>query len=195
MARAARSPVLFDLDAALPDGFVYRPDFLSPEEEQALLELFGGLSFGEVRMHGVTARRRVLQYGWRYSFDRRGLSPGPPTPPPLLPVRDRAATLVGRPAADLSEVLLTEYQPGATIGWHRDAPAFGLVVGVSLGSACRMRFRRGALPGSERREVTLDPRSVYVIDGPARTDWQHSIPATDGLRYSITFRTLRGVRS
>jgi alkylated DNA repair dioxygenase AlkB len=90
----------------------------------------------------------------------------------------------------LSEVLLTEYPPGAPIGWHRDAPGFGIIVGISLLSACRMRFRRGAAPGTERLSVPLEPRSAYVLSGPARSEWQHSIPEVDTLRYSITFRTL-----
>ena len=77
-------------------------------------------------------------------------------------------------------------------GWHRDAPAFGTVVGVSLAGSSRLRFQRGK--GDDRRvwELLLEPRSGYVLAGKARTAWQHSIPPTKELRYSITFRTLRG---
>jgi DNA oxidative demethylase len=106
----------------------------------------------------------------------------------LLPLRERAGALAGIPAEAFEEVLVTEYPTGSGIGWHRDAPMFGdAVVGVSLRAPCRMRFRREG----ETAAIELAPRSAYVLSGPARTLWQHSIPATKDLRYSITFRTLR----
>ena len=175
----------------LPEGFIYQPRFLAPSEQRQLLDEIEPLAFHDVRMHGVVARRRVIQYGWKYAFDGARLSEGPPLPPFLLPVRSRAAQLAEVPADALSEALLTEYQPGAPIGWHRDAPGFGIVVGISLLSACRFRFRRGPDRGSDRVTLTLDPGSAYVLAGPSRTEWQHSIPEVDTLRYSITFRTLR----
>jgi alkylated DNA repair dioxygenase AlkB len=116
---------------------------------------------------------------------------GEPLPEFLVPVRDRAAAFAGLPPSTLSEALLTEYAPGAPIGWHRDAPPFGDVVGISLLSPCRFRFRRGRAGAWETTEVQLVPRSIYVLTGPARTEWEHSIPAVSELRYSITFRTLR----
>jgi alkylated DNA repair dioxygenase AlkB len=174
----------------LPEGFLYRPDFLSAGEHDTLLDDIRALEFHEVRMHGVVARRRVIQYGWKYAFDGARLSEGPPLPGFLLPVRTRAAELASVAAGELSEALLTEYPPGAPIGWHRDAPGFGIVVGISLLSACRFRFRRGPERGSERVALTLEPGSAYVLSGPSRTEWQHSIPEVNALRYSITFRTL-----
>ena len=175
----------------LPEGFIYQPHFLAPAEQQLLLDEIRGLEFHEVRMHGVVARRRVIQYGWKYAFDGARLSEGPPLPGFLLPVRDRAAALAAVLPDALAEALITEYQPGAPIGWHRDAPGFGIVVGISLLSACRFRFRRGPERGSERVSLTLEPGSAYVLSGPSRTAWQHSIPQVVTLRYSITFRTLR----
>lgn len=186
----ARGVNLFG-NEALPEGFIYQPHFLTSAEHQALLAEIQSLEFHEVRMHGVVARRRVIQYGWKYAFDGARLTEGPPLPAFLLPVRVRAAGLASVPAEELSEALITEYPPGAPIGWHRDAPGFGIVVGISLLSACRFRFRRGPERGSERVTLTLEPRSAYVLSGPARTRWQHSIPEVDTLRYSITFRTLR----
>lgn len=176
---------------ALPEGFIYQSDFLTPREEERLLAIIRTLEFHEVRMHGVVARRRVIQYGWKYAFDGARLSEGPELPDFLLAMRERAATLVPVPPAALSEALLTEYQPGAPIGWHRDAPGFGTVVGISLLSACRFRFRRGSARDSERISLVLEPRSAYVLSGAARTEWQHSIPEVAALRYSITFRTLK----
>jgi len=142
-------------------------------------------------MHGVVARRRVLHYGWNYSFETFRATPGPPIPEFLLSLRDRLAGFAGTEAVDLAEALITEYEPGAAIGWHRDAPPFGIVVAVSLAGACRMRFRRGQVRNWETAEVELAPRSAYAITGEARSKWQHHIPPTKVLRYSITFRTLR----
>src|SRR5215217_3859191 len=141
-------------------------------------------------MRGVTARRRVVQFGWRYSFDARALSEGPAIPGYLRQLQGIAGALADVEPDDLSEVLVTEYPAGATIGWHRDAPPFGIVAGISLAASCRMRFQKGA--GAERQvtAVELPPRSIYLITGPARSEWQHTIPAVKQTRYSITFRTL-----
>ena len=125
------------------------------------------------------------------NFEVWRITPGPALPGFLEPLRERAAALAGVEPASLAEALLTEYSPGAGIGWHRDAPQFGVVVGISLLSACRMRFRRGTGPAREARAVMLASRSAYVLTGEARQQWQHSIPPTPALRYSVTFRTLR----
>lgn len=185
-------PPLFALDAEAPAGFIYRPGFITAREDADLLAAIEALPFGDVRMHGVVARRRVVQFGWRYSFDARQLTAGEPVPAFLEPLQARAAELIDREPAALSEVLVTEYPPGAAIGWHRDAPPFGTIVGVSLRAACTFRFRRGEGEHVERFAQTLEPRSAYVLAGEARSAWQHSIPPVRGLRYSITFRTLRG---
>ncbi len=186
---AVRRDSLFDM-GMLPKGFQHAEDFLDTAEEAALVERFRQLEFHEVRMRGVAARRRVVQYGWKYSFESFRMTEGPEMPDYLTAVRDRAARVAGMDAGELSEALVTEYSPGAAIGWHRDAPGFGVVVGVSLLSSCRFRFRRGATRAWETTEVLLRPRSIYVLTGPARSEWQHSIPAVSELRYSITFRTM-----
>jgi alkylated DNA repair dioxygenase AlkB len=183
------TPRLFE--PTLPEGFAHADDFLSALEEAALVERFGTAEFHEVRMRGVAARRRVIQFGWKYSFESSRMTEGPPLPEFLAPLRDRAAAFAAVEPAALSEALVTEYAAGATIGWHRDAPGFGVVVGISLLAPCRFRFRRGRTGAWETTEIDLLPRSIYVLRGPARTEWQHSIPAVRALRYSITFRTLR----
>lgn len=181
---------LFDADAAPSiEGFTYRTQFLSAPEERDLLAEIARLDFGDVTFRGVVARRRVVQIGLHYSFTSRAVSPAAPFPAFLEPVRERAATLAGVASIDLAEALITEYQPGAGIGWHRDAPPFDIIVGVSLLSACRFRLR----PRGRGRAVsmTVEPRSAYVLGGVVRSEWEHSIPPGDALRYSITFRTLR----
>jgi len=174
-----------------PDGFRYYSEFLSAAEERVLIEHIMTLEFSEVRMHGVTAKRRVAHFGWIYGYESWRLARGPQIPDFLLPLRERAAPLLDRKPKELSEILITEYPPGAGIGWHRDAPMFGpAVIGISVASACRFRFRRTHPSRSESRTLTLEPRSLYILDGAARAQWQHSIPPTKALRYSITFRTV-----
>ena len=177
------------MDGDLPAGFVYEPDFISAAEESELLDGIRGLDFAEVRMRGVAARRRTAHYGWVYGYESWRIEPGPVIPDFLLTLRARAGTLAGVDGERLVEVLVTEYPARAGIGWHRDAPMFGTVIGVSLLSACRFRFRRDAAAGDVRTAV-LAPRSAYVLDGAARTQWQHSIPPAPAARYSVTFRTL-----
>ncbi len=150
------------------------------------------LLFSEVRMHGVIAKRKVAHFGWDYGYDSWTISPTEPIPDWLAPLQRRAAGVLAVSSEAVQEVLVTRYEPGAGIGWHRDAPMFGpAVIGVSLAGSCRMRFQRTV--GGIRRtaESVLRPRSAYVLAGDARFAWQHSIPPAKELRYSITFRTLK----
>jgi DNA oxidative demethylase len=174
-----------------PSGLVLRPELLTVAEEADLLAVLGDLHFDPIVMHGQAARRTARHYGLGYDYESRTPQPGEPVPDWLLPVRERAADLAGEAPEELVEILVQRYPPGATIGWHRDAPAFDTVIGVSLAGSSRLRFQRGT--GERRRvwEITLEPRSGYVLSGEARRSWQHSIPPTKELRYSITFRTLR----
>ena len=172
-------------------GFILTPEFVAVEEEAALIDFIRTLPFGEFRMHGVIAKRRVAHFGLHYSFTSYKLTPAAELPRALEPVRARVATLAEIPPEDFAETLVTEYQPGAGIGWHRDAPPFGIVCGISLAGACRMRFQKGKGADRETFAVELPPRSVYLLTGSARKEWQHMIPPAKELRYSITFRTLR----
>src|SRR5688572_5415950 len=187
----AAQPDLFRASAALPEGFAYRPDFLAPAEERELVERFAGLPFKEFEFHGYLGKRRVLSFGWKYDFGARELRQADDMPAWLLPLRERAAAFAGVAPPDLQQVLLTEYSPGAGIGWHRDKAVFGEVVGISLLSPCVFRLRRKHGDGWERRSLLAEPRSAYLLQGPARTEWEHSIPAVENLRYSITFRNFR----
>jgi alkylated DNA repair dioxygenase AlkB len=178
--------------SALPSGLVYEPDLISAAEELSLLARFTELAFDEIRMHGVIAKRTAKHYGFDYDYgQRRAVADAEPIPDWLLPVREKAAALADVEPQTLVEALVQRYPEGAQIGWHRDAPMFGTVVGVSLLSAARIRFRRDR--GGERQtaELVLEPRSGYVLAGEARTKWQHHVPPAKSERYSITFRTLR----
>ena len=183
-------PSLFNL-SDLPEGLLYQPDFLTETEEAALIETFRALPFSNFDFHGYTARRRVLEFGLEYDFTTRAATPTENFPEFLLPVRERAAKFAAVEPAALVEGMVIEYPPCAPIGWHRDAPQFGTIIGVSLASESRMRFKPYKAEG-EPVSLTLERRSIYLMRGPARWRFQHSIPAVKELRYSITFRTLRG---
>lgn len=197
----ARQPTLFSSDDELPPGFQYRAAVISEDEERALVRDIEALDFSRVEMRGVVARRRTAHFGVTYGYERRTSEPGSPIPAFLLPLRARIAEWAGINADDLVEALITEYPAGAGIGWHRDAPMFGDVIGgLSLLSACRMKFRPYVSPSRVRdlegprrttHEIELTPRSGYLITGVARREFEHSIPHTGALRYSITFRTVR----
>lgn len=179
------------VDPALPEGLVYRPGILSAEEEAALIGQVGALPFAPFEFHGFEGNRRTVSFGMEYKFDGSGLRETEPFPDWLLPVRDRAATLAQVDPNVFVHALIIEYAPGAGIGWHRDRPVFGDVVGVSLGTEAPIRFR--LKEGAKWRRFTLpaEPRSAYLLRGPARTEWEHSIAPVGALRYSITLRTLR----
>ena len=174
-----------------PEGFIYRPEFLSVDEEARLVAWLATLPFAAFQFRGYEGRRRVVSFGWQYDFNRSHLLKADDIPAELLPVRARAAALAGHAPEELQQVLLNEYQPGAPIGWHRDRPIFAEVVGISLKAPCTFRFRRRIDSGFERASAVLEPRSAYLLAGPARSIWEHSIPPVEAHRYSITFRNFK----
>jgi len=181
---------LFGPGSGLPQGFIYQRGFLSEDEERALANRISALPLKPFEFHGFSGKRRVLSFGWRYQFDGSGLHEADSIPDFLMPLRARAAALAGAEPHDLRHILITEYAPGAGIGWHKDRSVFGETVGISLLAPCRFRFRRKAGEKWERAAVNCEPRSAYVLRGLSRTEWEHSIPEVEALRYSITFRNL-----
>jgi len=191
MKRPAQ-PGLFDHAAPpTPAGFRHHADFLSDAEERDLSRQLAALPLESFRFHGFTGKRRVVSFGWRYDFEGHGLRKVDDMPPFLVPLRERAAALAGLTPDSFQHALVTEYAPGAGIGWHRDKAVFEEVLGISLLAPCDFRFRRKSGDKWERATVALEPRSAYVLRGAARSEWEHSIPAVDRLRYSITFRNFR----
>ena len=198
---ARPQPNLFASDDH-PPGFRLRLEFVDAVEVRALVHVIEQLEVSSVEMRGGVAKRRTVHYGWTYAYGARTSEPGVEIPAFLLPLRERAAAWGGIEAHGFGEALITEYPAGAGIGWHRDAPMFGdIIAGVSLGAGCTMKFRPYVSPkdlaGPSRpprratHQVELPERSGYLITGVARRDFEHSIPETSGLRYSITFRTIR----
>jgi alkylated DNA repair dioxygenase AlkB len=193
----ARAPgPLFDAD--VPNGFQYRDDFISSDEEASLAEAIARVDFSAFEMRGVVARRRVAFYGRSYDT---GTVVTPQLPEFLMPLRAKIAAWANVDPPAFAMALINEYPPGAPIGWHRDAPQYDIVAGVSLLSPCRMKFRPYARPDARataegrRRtathEILLERRSAYLMTGESRKAYEHHIPAVTTLRYSITFRTLR----
>lgn len=209
------------------EGFQYRPHLISMPEEMALLAHLRELPFTEFDFHGYKGKRRIVSFGWQYEFSGPGtLRKADDIPEFLLRLRSLAASFAKLDPEELQHVLVTEYRPGAGIGWHRDKHVFGEVVGVSLLAPCVLRFRRklkdktsavharigdavardsDPLLGAsslvhqrakirstwERTSILAEPRSAYLLSGPARFEWEHSILRVNALRYSITFRNVR----
>jgi alkylated DNA repair dioxygenase AlkB len=184
-------PSLFPM-STLPEGFTYKAEFLSVDEETDLLTYLKNLDFAPFNFHGYQARRRVVQFGWSYDFEILHANTGSPLPNFLLPLRNRAAEFTSISSASIIQATVAEYSPGAPIGWHRDVPQYEIVIGISLLGSCRMRFK-SLKTGGKINSTELEPRSIYLLSGEARWGVQHSIPPLKELRYSITFRTRRRV--
>ena len=180
-------------DEPLLAGLDYRDGVITAAEEAALIDHLGALDLAPFRFHGWTGNRKTASFGWRYDFDDASFTPADPLPDWLLPLRDKAAALAGAAPDNFVHVLLARYDPGAGIGWHRDRPVFEQVVGVSLHTPARLRFRRRTATGFDRASLDVAPRSAYLLSGEARHAWEHSIAPGDRLRFSITFRTLSGL--
>jgi alkylated DNA repair dioxygenase AlkB len=170
-------------------GLDYRTDFITQPEHNALLTHLSAQDLSPFRFQGWTGKRLTRTFGWRYDFDDRSFAPSEPIPDWLLPLRAAAAAFAQVAPEEFVHVLLVRYDPGAGIGWHRDRPVFEDVVGVSLGTPAILRFRKRRPGGFDRINVDVEPRSIYLLSGPARHEWEHSIAPGDSLRFSITFRT------
>lgn len=180
---------------ALPEGMRYAEDFLSPEEEAALVARISQLPLAPMKYQQYEARRRVVSYGGQYDFSRQRLDAAEPIPAWLDPLRERAGAWSGIAPEAFTHALVAEYRPGTPLGWHRDVPDFEDVVGISLLNDAVMRFRPYPPESGTRRDIlkmTLPPRSIYLLRGASRWGWQHAVSPTKALRYSITLRTRRG---
>ena len=175
-----------------PEGFRYETNVLSGGQEQDALDQIRALPFREFEFRGYIGKRRVVSFGWKYDFSDRHLHRTDDMPAFLTEIRRIAARFADIEPDRLQHALITEYSPGAAIGWHRDRPEFGDVVGISLLAPCTFRLRRQLDEGWERVSLIAEPRSAYLLRGSSRREWEHSIPPVNELRYSITFRNLRG---
>jgi alkylated DNA repair dioxygenase AlkB len=180
MPRSADQHDLF-ADPGQPHGFAYRDNVLSPADARALLALMAELNFRPYEFQGYLGKRRIVAFGRRDGT-------ADPLPDFLLPARALAAAFAGVPPDSLGHALINEYAPGAGVGWHRDRGPCPDVVGLSLGSTATLRLRRPQGTGWDRASQEVRPGSAYLLRGPARWDWEHSVPPVRRLRYSVTFR-------
>lgn len=185
---------LFPIEPVLPEGFQYHPGFLTADEENYLISEIEKYNLTEFIFHGYTAKRKTQSFGYDYSFTEKQLKPGIPIPDFFKPLINKVALKLNIPVEDFRQVLIIEYPPDAVINWHRDAPPFDKVAGVSLKSECTFRFRPYDKHLQNRKSIIslpVKPRSLYLIDGNARSEWEHSTHPVKKLRYSITLRTLK----
>jgi alkylated DNA repair dioxygenase AlkB len=194
-ARAVAQPNLFGQASAWPQGFHYTDEIIPKDQERALVTRLEELPFEQFQFQGFLGKRRVVSFGWRYDFNTQELQRANEIPDFLVELRNSAAAYSGIDSARLQHALVTEYAPGAGIGWHRDRPEFDEVIGMSLLAPCLFRLRRKNGARWERTSIELKPRSAYLLRSSARKDWQHSIPAVDKPRYSVTFRSFRDSRT
>jgi len=201
-ARPASQPLLFDSGHSLPNGLVYRPDFITPAEEALLVSFIEAMPLTHATdgTGAYIAKRRIVHFGWGLDPDGKGYGTKEPLPPVLLPFAFRIAKWLSIPKGRVVEALVNEYSPGTPLGWHRDNERCEHIIGISLAGWARMRFRpvqpkggRGAhRDPKDVIALELEPRSAYIMQGSIRYDYQHSVAAVRALRYSITFRTLPG---
>lgn len=185
---------LFPDTLPMPSGFRYVADFLTKDDELELVNHIRSITLTPMIFQGFEAKRKTESFGYDYSFDDRILSKGKDIPHFFEPLRHRVAAFLNIPTADIAELLLTEYPPGAVINWHRDAPPFKIIIGISLLEDCIFKFRPHDKLQQNRKSIISLPvarRSLYIIDGPARSMWQHSISPVKNTRYSITLRSLK----
>jgi alkylated DNA repair dioxygenase AlkB len=174
----------------IPEGFRYEEDILSEADEAALAKFLATLDLKPFEFHGHLGNRRVTSFGLRYDYARRAVKITEGFPAFVADLRNKVAKFAGRKVDEFQQGGVNEYPPGAGIGWHKDKPQFGVIVGVSLLAPATMRFRRAEGKGWIRASQRLAPRSIYILEGEARTTWEHSVPPVDALRYSLTFRTI-----
>jgi alkylated DNA repair dioxygenase AlkB len=190
--RQKASADLFEGSAPLePEGFRYASNLFSPAAEQALVVQFEALPFRPFEFHGYQGNRRIVSFGYRYDYAGRALRASEAMPDFLIPLREAASQFSGISVDKLEQALVTEYAPGAGIGWHRDKPMFEDVVALSFISPCVLRLRRRDGTGWLRQSAEIAPRSGYLLHGVVRSEWEHSIMPMDVLRYSVTFRSFR----
>jgi alkylated DNA repair dioxygenase AlkB len=175
-----------------PVGLQYQADLISELDERTLVAQISALPLTPFQFGVHEGKRRVVFFGSRYDFTHQRLEEAEDFPAWILPIAARVERFAALPSGSIAHALCTEYDVGAGIGWHRDKKQFDLVFGLSLGSACKFRFRRKTGTTWERFTLDAQPRSLYVMTGESRHVWEHSIPPVETKRYSITFRTMAG---
>jgi alkylated DNA repair dioxygenase AlkB len=170
-----------------PDNFVYVADSLTPEEQTSLLRDLRALDYQHDTFRGQRLKRGNAQFGYAYVSTGRKLEAATGFPDFLRPIMSGARALCPD-GTEFNQCIVTRYPPGSGIGWHTDAPRFGdSIVGVSLGGAARLQFRRKGADDVSY-EVLAESGSMYLMRGPSRWEYQHQVVPVKSERYSLTFR-------
>jgi alkylated DNA repair dioxygenase AlkB len=189
--------LLFEVPADYPPGYTYFPDFITEQEERVLLDSVKEIELHQMQFQGYTALRKVRSFGYDYNFNTRTITKGSPIPSAFDKLTEKVAMHMQLPVMSLAEMLITEYPPGSVINWHRDAPPFDQIAGISLLSDVTFKLRPHDKSKQGRKSIVSFPvkrRSLYIIQGEARTEWQHSTAPASATRFSITFRSLQNPR-
>ena len=185
---------LFPVEPAFPEGFAYYPHFLNSNEEEGLLKAISNIELHSFNFHGYEAKRKVASFGYDWSFEKRSLSKGKEIPSAFHSIIKKVTAHLSTKEIAIAELLVTEYPVGSVINWHRDAPPFDIIIGISLLSDCVFRLRPYDKTKQKRNKLISFPVqrcSLYIIQGKSRSEWEHSIAAVKEKRYSITLKTLR----
>lgn len=185
---------LFDISPVLPQGFTYQRDFLTVDEESLLTREIGQLDLHNMKFHAYEAKRKVLSFGMGWSFTEQALKKGEPIPGAFDFLLEKISAYTGIPRENIAQFLITEYPVGSVINWHRDAPPFETIIGISLQADCTFKLR----PQDKERQtrsatisLPVHRHSIYTMTGIAKNEWQHATAPLDTVRYSLTFRTIK----
>lgn len=185
---------LFPVETSYPPGFLYKEDFITCEEEERILQLVAKTELHPMLFHGYEAKRKVASYGYDWSFEKKILTKGEAIPQQYSFLIEKVKDQLHLSQESIVELLITEYPVGSVINWHRDAPPFDLIAGISLLSDCTFKLRPYDKARQNRNStvsLNVKRRSFYAMEGAARNEWEHSIAPVKQLRYSITLRTLK----
>lgn len=185
---------LFPIEPQYPEGFSYSPEFLTKEEELELVNEISKIELNNFSFQGYTANRKTASFGYDYSFENRKLTKGKNIPAAFSYLLEKVGNQISISPDKFAELLIIEYPEGSVINWHRDAPPFDIIAGISLLNDCKFRLRPQEKEKQNRSSIVSFPvkqRSLYVMQGAARSEWQHSIAPVKQVRYSITLRTLK----
>jgi alkylated DNA repair dioxygenase AlkB len=185
---------LFDITPELPQGFNYYSDFINEVEERDLITYIGSLQLTTMKFHQYEAKRKVISFGKGWSFTEQQLKEGDEIPVQFSFLMERIASRLTISKELIAQLLVTEYPPGSVINWHRDAPPFDIIAGVSLLSDCNLKLRPHEKIKQTRKatkSLQVERRSLYTMQGPAKNEWQHSTAPLNKVRYSLTFRTVK----
>lgn len=180
-------------------GLYYIPECITEEQECQALE-YVKQENDEWNKVGTTENaRRNLCMGYEYNYMSKdavkkglgikGISRK------LRKIAEKKCREIGD-CEKFNQCIVNEYHQSQGIGWHIDASVFGdIICCFTVGGATDVYFRKG----DQRESIIVEPRSLYIMSGESREEWEHSIPKrktiSDGrkreTRWSFTYRHMK----